>query len=217
MSNGIEADTPEIWGTNASTDSAIVERDYEAFSKTGVYDETFADWGYVGPETAAALMRNFVPLNSKILDAACGSGLTGRALQTLGYDDIHGIDISPSLLEEARRSGAYKVLTRVDMQSLPLPIEDGSFDAVNFIGALSYFEGSDILRELCRVTVPGGHIVFSQRDDLMRDLNYEAQLRELEVVGLWRRVFSTDPLPYLPNHPQYGSSIRVQYFVYEVS
>jgi SAM-dependent methyltransferase len=216
VSNEIIGETPGIWGTGFSTDSTTVEHAYDTFADGGAYDETFEEWGYVGPETAAAILRNYVPTDSRVLDAACGSGLTGAALARLGYEDVAGIDISARLLELARRTGAYRQLWRVDMQDLPLPFADGEFDAVNFIGALTYFETADILRELCRVVRSGGHVVFSQRDDLMRDRDYGARLRELEREGVWRRVFGTEPMPYLPRHPEYGDHIKVQYFVYEV-
>ncbi len=208
--------TPEIWGRDYSTDSTIVQRDYDTFAKGGAYDETFDEWGYVGPQTAAAILRNYVPTQSRILDAACGSGLTGTALQALGYAHIHGIDISAALLELAERTGAYERVQQVDMQVFPLPFADAEFDAVNFIGALTYFETNEILRELCRIVRSGGYVVFSQRDDIMRDKAYDEQLRELERDGLWRRTFGTEPMPYLPHHPDYGSDIKVQYFVYEV-
>ena len=216
MARDIIDETPEIWGKDYSTDSAMVERDYDAFGESGAYDETFEEWGYVGPETAAAIMRNFVAPDSLVLDAACGSGLTGTALQTLGYRHIVGIDISTRLLELAERTGAYERLRRVDMQTFPLPFDDDAFDAVCFIGALTYFETTEVLRQLCRVVRPGGHVVFSQRDDIMREQRYEQRLRELERDGLWRRVFGTEPMPYLPRHPEYGTEIKAQYFVYEV-
>jgi methyltransferase-like protein 27 len=217
MAQDIIDRTREIWGKGYSTDSATVERRYDELAETGTYDETFEGWGYVGPETAAAILRNFVPLDSRILDAACGSGLTGIALRNLGYQHIHGIDISSRLLELAERTGVYERLTRVDMQVFPLPFDDGEFDAVDFIGALTYFETNEILRELCRVVRPGGYVVFSQRTDIMRDRDYGAQLAELERDGIWKRTFGTEPLPYLPHHPNYGDEIEVQYFVYEVS
>ena len=157
-----------------------------------------------------------MPLKSRILDAACGSGLTGVALAQLGYENLEGIDISARLLEIARGTSVYRRLERVDMQTQPLPFDDGEFDAVNFIGALTYFETADILRELCRIVRSGGHVVFSQRDDLMRDRHYDSKLADLEREGLWRRVFGTEPMPYLPGHPEYGNQIKVQYFVYEV-
>ena len=216
MAKDIIEETPEIWGKEYSTDSSTVERDYDAFAATGTYDETFDEWGYVGPQTAAAILRNYVPIESRILDAACGSGLTGRALQNLGYRHIEGIDIATKLLALAEETGAYQRITRVDMQVFPLPFDDGEFDAVNFIGALTYFETDEILRELCRIVRTGGHIVFSQRDDIMRDQNYGERLEVLEKDGLWKRRFGTEPMPYLPHHPDYGEEIEVQYFVYEV-
>jgi predicted TPR repeat methyltransferase len=216
MAQKIIRETPEIWGEKFSTKSDTVERDYDKFAETGTYDETFAEWDYVGPQTAAAIVRNYVPLSSIIMDAACGSGLTGTALRNLGYTNIHGMDISGKLLELAEKTGVYSSLRKVDMQVIPLPIDDNSYDAVNFIGALTYFETNDILKELCRIVRPKGHVVFSQRDDIMRERNYEGQLHEIEELRLWKRVFATEPMPYLPNHPEYGTKIKVQYFVYEV-
>ncbi|MGA7688878.1 MAG: class I SAM-dependent methyltransferase [Jiangellales bacterium] len=216
MGDDIIDDTPDIWGAQYSTDSSTVQRDYDTFAESGTYDETFDEWGYVGPETAAAILRNYVPTDGRILDAACGSGLTGSAMKTLGFTHIDGIDISPGLLEIAERTGAYDRLSRVDMQQFPFPIADGTYDAVMFIGALTYFETNQVLREICRLARPGGHVVFSQRDDIMRDQNYQEQLDALDRDRLWRRVFGTEPMPYLPRHPEYGSTIKVQYFVYEV-
>lgn len=216
MGQEIIKETREIWGDEFSTKSETVERDYDKFAETGNYDETFTEWDYVGPETAAAILRNYVPLSSAIMDAACGSGLTGIALRNLGYTEIHGMDISQSLLDLAKKTGAYASLRKVDMQAIPLPIDDHTFDTVNFIGALTYFETNDILKELCRIVKPEGYVVFSQRDDLMRKWNYDTQLREIEEMGLWQRVFGTEPMPYLPNHPDYGTKIKVQYFVYQV-
>jgi SAM-dependent methyltransferase len=201
VTRDIIEETPEIWGEGSSTDSATVERDYDTFAETGSYDETFDEWGYVGPETAAAILKNYVPRQSRILDAACGSGLTGTALRNLGYGHIEGVDISAKLLALADRTGAYDRVERIDMQSFPLPFDDGEFDAVNFIGALTYFETNEILRELCRI---------------VRDQNYGEQLEELERDGLWKRTFGTEPMPYLPHHPEYGTHIKVRYFVYEV-
>jgi len=216
MGHTIIGDTPEIWGEEFSTNSGTVERNYDKFAQTGDYERTFSEWGYVGPETAAAIARNYVLLSSAIMDAACGSGLTGIALRNLGYTDIQGMDISRSLLELAENSGAYSPLRKVDMQETPLPIDDNKYDAVTFIGALTYFETNEVLKELCRILRPKGYVVFSQRDDIMRDQDYEQQLRELEEMGLWKRIFGTEPMPYLPNHPEYGTKIKVQYFVYEV-
>lgn len=215
MGQEIIEETPEIWGEEFSTKSKTVERDYDKFAEKGNFNETFVEWNYIGPETAAAIARNYIPLSSTILDAACGSGLTGIALKNLGYKDIHGMDISSKLLALAEKTGVYSSLRKVDMQAMPLPIDDNTYDAVNFIGALTYFETNDILKELCRIVKPKGYVVFSQRDDIMCKNNYEQKLSQMEEMGLWRRTFGTEPMPYLPNHPEYGEDIKVQYFVYE--
>lgn len=216
MPNEIIEETREIWGDDYSTKSETVEKDYDKFADTGNYDETFEEWNYVGPETAAAILKNYVPMGSRIMDASCGSGLTGTALRNLGYKNIEGMDISAKLLKLAEKTGAYSSLHKVDMQISPLPFDDAAFDAVNFIGALTYFETNEILKQLCRITKKGGFVVFSQRDDIMREKKYEEKLKELEELNLWKRTFSTEPMPYLPNHPDYGEKIKVQYFVYEV-
>ena len=217
MNDKIIAETEEIWGENYTTESDVVENKYDKFADTGNYDETFTEWNYVGPETAAAILKNYVSTGAKIMDASCGSGLTGTALKNLGFSNIEGMDISGSQLQLAEKTGAYQKLHKVDMQITPLPFEEGQFDAVNFIGALTYFETNDILKDLCRIVKTGGMVAFSQRDDIMRDKNYEEKLVELETLGLWKRTFGTEPMPYLPNHPEYGDKIKVQYFVYEVT
>jgi predicted TPR repeat methyltransferase len=123
-------------------------------------------------------------MDSRILDAACGSGLTGIALKNLGFRNIDGIDISAGLLQLADQTGAYTRLDKVDMQVFPLLFEDGEFDAVNFIGALTYSETNEILRELCQIVRSGGFVVFSQGDDIMHDNDCGQKLEELERDGL---------------------------------
>jgi len=216
MAEDIIDATPGIWGKDYSTDSATVQRSYDTLASGGAYDEALQEWGYVGPQTAAALALNYVPTSSRILDAACGSGLTGTALRQLGYTRIEGIDISEQSLRLAEATGAYARTAQVDMQGSPLPYGDDTFDAVTFIGALTYFETPEILREFCRIVRSGGHIVFSHRDDLMRDQQYEEHLAALERDGLWRPTFRTEAMPHLSQHPHYGGEIKVHYFIYEV-
>ena len=129
--------TPEIWGEQDSTERDAVEPDYEKIIQTGAYDETFAQWDDSGPQSAAAIVRNSVPLSSIIMDAARGSCLTDAAFRNLGYSDVHWIDISLGLLKLAEKTGVHSSLRKVDMQELPLPIEDSISDAVNCIGALT--------------------------------------------------------------------------------
>jgi len=103
-------ETTEIRGDDSSTDSAMVEHAYDTLAETGDDDETFDEWGRVGPETAAAILKNYVPRQSRILHAACGSGLTGTALRNRGYGHIEGVNICAKLSRSRNRPVPTTVL-----------------------------------------------------------------------------------------------------------
>ncbi len=202
-----------LWAEGASTNSNQIEEEYDILAET--YDETLRDWQYESPRIAAELMKEFVSNESKILDAGCGTGLTGTSLRKEGYNNIIGVDVSGTSLEIARKSDAYADLRKLDMQK-PMPFQDNEFDAVECIGVLTYIENTSLLDEFCRIVRPGGHVVFSQREDLYHQRGYEIKLREMEESALWKRKFISEPAPYLPENADYGEKIKVQYFVYEI-
>lgn len=201
------------WSKCPSTDSGKVEEEYDIFSKT--YDGTLRGWQYKAPEVGAELLKEFVPVESKILDAGCGTGLTGLALKQHGFENIIGVDISGASLEVARKKEVYRELHQVDLQ-MPLPFRDNEFDAVECIAVLGHIEAPSLLYEFCRVVRPGGYVVFSQREDICYERNYENMLRGIEESELWRRKCVTEPMLYLPKNEDYAERIKVQYFVYEV-
>ena len=51
--------------------------------------------------------NDFITPSVKILDAGCGTGLVGIYLAKLGAKQVDGIDLSPGMLEIARKTGAY--------------------------------------------------------------------------------------------------------------
>lgn len=202
-----------LWAKGASSESSQVEEEYDILAET--YNETLRAWQYESPRIAAELMKKFVSKKSKILDAGCGTGLTGTALREEGYNNIIGADISGTSLEIACKADAYTELCRLDMQK-PLPFQDNEFDAVECIGVLTYIENTSLLHEFCRIVRPGGHVVFSQREDICHQRNYETELREMEESALWKQKFMSEPAPYLPKNADYAEKIKVQYFVYEI-
>ena len=50
-----------------------------------------------------------------LLDAGCGTGLSGPFLKALGYDDIEGLDMSPEMLAIARRRNVYRGLRQAEL------------------------------------------------------------------------------------------------------
>ncbi|MEM7539842.1 MAG: methyltransferase domain-containing protein, partial [Chloroflexota bacterium] len=119
------------WSRDAliALDSTVAEQTYDDFAPT--YNTTLDEWGYTAPSTAAQLLQKYMPAANQphIIDAGCGTGLTGRALHTQGYTHITGLDISQKSLDLAATLGVYTATTRHDMQQFPYPFDDNTFDA----------------------------------------------------------------------------------------
>jgi SAM-dependent methyltransferase len=116
----------------------------------------------------SALVRQFVPEGSAVLDLACGNGRVAFALAARG-DRVQGLDISPSMIEEAR---AAATAAGVDAtfrigDAVSLPYGESEFDAVVFscngIGHLTREGKVACLLELRRVLRPGGVALLSLR------------------------------------------------------
>ncbi|MER7002507.1 class I SAM-dependent methyltransferase [Dactylosporangium sp. NPDC000555] len=110
------------------------------------------------PAYAAAVHRAGLPRGGAVLDAGCG---TGRALPALraavGPEGVVlGLDLTPQMLHVARARGERLILG--DARRLPLAA--ASLDAVFAAGLVMHLpDATEGLRELARVTVPGGHLV----------------------------------------------------------
>ena len=104
----------------------------------------------------------------RMLDVGCGTGRTLRRL----YDgdprdrtgpDGFGLDRSAAMLRQARRGLPGMPLVRGDAAALPFP--DAAFDAVVTNSALHYADDpAACVRELARVTRPGGAVVWTDWD-----------------------------------------------------
>jgi SAM-dependent methyltransferase len=88
--------------------------------------------------------------NQRILDIPAGNGLLSRRLRAAGHDavcaDING----------AAADYVYADLSR------PLPFLDGEFDTVLCLEGVEHvMDSTALIRELCRVTKPGGRVIVS--------------------------------------------------------
>jgi predicted TPR repeat methyltransferase len=203
------------WLKQGSTSSGEVRKIYDDWA--GSYDETLESWDYRAPTQAAEMLRDATPAGSILLDVGCGTGLTGLALRLAGFvGPIDGIDLSSTSLREAERHDVYRSLTAVDLQTLPLPILDDTYDALLCVGVLTYIPDSEsVLREFARGVRSGGQILVTQRDDLFRERGDSRMFERLSDIIDDIKV--TEPLPYLPNNPDFGDEIRVIYSIMTVS
>ena len=68
----------------------------------------------------------------KLIDAGAGTGAAAIELQKLGYSDLHALDISQEMLNEAKKKGIpYKRLICAALTETAVPgIETGEFDGL---------------------------------------------------------------------------------------
>jgi ubiquinone/menaquinone biosynthesis C-methylase UbiE len=91
----------------------------------------------------------------RVLEAGCGTGLILSRLDRVAKSAV-GVDLSPGMLKHARARG----LNVVHGSVTALPFADASFDTVCSFKVLAHVPDIDAaLRELARVTRPGGHLV----------------------------------------------------------
>ena len=101
-----------------------------------------------------------------VLDLGCGTGALIPALAGITGINYLGVDAAPNMVQESQNllhslplEGTFSVKT-CDVRDVP--VEDGSFDRVVGMGLLEYFDDpTPVIREACRVCLPGGLIVFS--------------------------------------------------------
>lgn len=197
------------WLKQGSTSSEDVRKIYDDWSAR--YDDNLAEWDYRAPVQAAAYLRETVPLDAEILDVGCGTGLVGKALRLAGFTGpLDGIDLSSDSLQQARTCKAYRSLIPIDLQDLPIPLSDDAYDGLICVGVLTYIVDCEaVLREFARLVRPGGSILVTQREDLFRERDFELIFKTMaDAVG---KITVTEPLPYLPDNPDFGSEIGVIY------
>jgi predicted TPR repeat methyltransferase len=180
------------------------------------YDADLPRMGYDAPKRAAAIMvEHGVPFDAPVLDAGCGTGLTGLELSKAGYRDITGIDLSLESLQAAEAKGVYRHLKKRDMNKT-LAFGDNGFAAVQCIGTLTYVrEIKQLFSEFCRVVKRGGVVCFTQRTDLYEDAFTKA-IQATTKARKWELISHSEPMPYLPNHEDFADKKHIFYDVYRV-
>jgi SAM-dependent methyltransferase len=133
------------------------------------------DLGRDRHEVARLIELLGLPTGSRVLDVPCGQGRHAHLLAEAGFD-VDGLDLSPDLLERARKRGTGRTLryTRGDMRRLPARWTS-RFDAVvNLFTSFGFFllpsDDERVVAEWARVLKPGGTLAWhgGNRDGVMR-------------------------------------------------
>lgn len=158
--------------------------------------------GYL--HTVAEVVRTLdLHQGERLADIGCGAGLISL---TLAYwlERIHAIDISPALIERARRNLAGVNNVSLEVGSLTkLPLVDTCVDKLLAYSVLQYLgDESSVGKAMCevaRVLKPGGRALLAANPDPTRRPAYEAVLRERVDQAAAEREFTLlDDLLWLP-------------------
>jgi SAM-dependent methyltransferase len=184
------------WVYDSENNSDLTQR-YEEWASD--YDrDIVAKYGYIGPRVTTQQFERYVPKTGKVLDAGAGTGLVGQELYRLGYHDIEGMDMSPAMLDEARRKNVYGKLHQMVMGE-PLDYPSNNFDATICVGVLTVgHANAEALEEFVRVTRPGGKVIFMLRQDVYMERGFREKQDDLEFSEMWQRVSVTKTFKALP-------------------
>jgi ubiquinone/menaquinone biosynthesis C-methylase UbiE len=96
-----------------------------------------------------------------ILELGCGTGSFTGELARSGADVI-AIDVSPELLEIARANSSAPNVRYEIQNAYALTYSDATFDSIVGSSILHHLEIEEALREIYRVSKPGGTIYFTE-------------------------------------------------------
>ncbi|MEW6668916.1 MAG: class I SAM-dependent methyltransferase [Thermodesulfobacteriota bacterium] len=101
-----------------------------------------------------------------VLDYCCGNGEVGVQMAHRGARSVHGIDLSPVAIENARalagREGVAGQCVFEVMDAEHTEFPDSSFDVVHEYGALHHLDLNCAYEELARILKPGGKLVCTE-------------------------------------------------------
>lgn len=153
---------------------------------------------------------------AKILDIACGNGLTSRRLATMGFK-VTAFDFSSKMIEIAVKHSAdfgdqiqYHVIDATDEASL-LSLGKRKFDAA--ISNMALFDMAQIkplFQTLPKLLVPGSHFVFSMMHPCFNNPYVKLTAEMDDRSGRVITEYSIRIFRYLTPDVEYGVALRDQ-------
>jgi SAM-dependent methyltransferase len=189
---------------------AWIEKVYAAKSKDDLiesyrhwadqYDATMAATGYLHIPVIVGLLTRLVPRqDAAILDAGVGTGAVGSILSIIGYNNLHGVDMSADMLARAEARKCYVGLTQAVLGEA-LPFVDASFDAIISTGTFTTGHApASAFDELVRILEPGAPLIFTVGTAVWEEAGFQHKLAGLVQAGKLKAAGTTPiycPMPY---------------------
>ena len=151
--------------------------------------------------------------DSAILDLACGAGRHSINLAKRGYKNITGIDLSPTLIREAKKNAEAEGV-RVDFKEQDMRQISGSYDLIiNLFTSFGYFstdtENEEVIVGVGQCLKPSGYFVLDFFNNLMvcntLSPHDETVLVSGEKVELFREIRNGRVVKKIIIHSEGGS------------
>jgi predicted TPR repeat methyltransferase len=153
-------------------------------SWAATYDCEVQKNGYVTPKRVATALKEVVTDQSElILDYGCGTGLSGLALQLVGFKNIDGLDVSKEMVSLAEKKSIYRNL-KIFNPNTEIPVHPKQYQIITAIGVIG--AGAAPLRvfdDLFSLLPRGGLFAFSFNDHTLSDPDYEKKVEQYLDAG----------------------------------
>ncbi|KAK3772358.1 hypothetical protein RRG08_031382 [Elysia crispata] len=179
-----------------STGTENTSKIYGKFSTQ--YDQIMSGFQYKAPhymvESLTRVMGDRNRAGMKIMDLACGSGISGQALHEAGFTQVDGLDGSGEMLAVSRAKGVYKDLFQafVAIGKGELNIPDNTYDALTICASMGVnMVPPEGIYEMHRLVKPGGYIVNVLRQETVEEIEgfkdkLEPMMHQMEADGKWK-------------------------------
>lgn len=145
------------------------------------YDNDVRSCQYNGPETITNILtKNYNIYGSSILDVGCGTGLLGDYLFKNKYQiSIDGIDISPEMIEIARKRKYYDDLRIVDIFNVTTS-QNKKYDYIVSAGMFTHNHvGPSAVENILHFLERDGVLIFTVRNSFAEQSNFKAYIVDL--------------------------------------
>lgn len=172
-------------------------------------------------QQALGALNISIPVGA-ILDVGIATGILSKPFSDKGFD-VYGVDGSKKMIDRSIANGVNPDnLQQVNLTRSNLPYDDDSFEVTVTSSTLFYLENAcDVVREMIRVTKPGGLIIIdpeihnADTDTVFRYAQAEDRpYFFIQSGGILADIFEETGVEILDNrpfsvrsaeHPQFGS------------
>ena len=153
-------------------------------SWAATYDKEVQKNGYVTPKRIANALKGVVTdLSNFILDYGCGTGLSGSALQAVGFENIDGLDVSQEMVSLAEKKSIYKNLKVFDPFT-EIPVQPDQYKIITAIGVIGAGAAPlQVFDSLFTLLPQNGLFAFSFNDHTLKDPSYEKKVKSFLSKG----------------------------------